>query len=106
MAVPDQTAAKRGYELRRSLTAYDRKFKHELRAGLGISRLPAFFVAEDLADGRLVQLLPQYDLPKTVMTALYPRSVVPSLALRTLLDILPEWCRQQLDGLTSPTDQS
>jgi DNA-binding transcriptional LysR family regulator len=61
-------------------------------AGLGITRLPEFFVAEDLADGKLVQLLPQYELPKTVVTALYPRSIVPSLALRTLLDILPEWC--------------
>ena len=28
-------AAKRGYESRRSLTAYDRKFKHVLRAGAG-----------------------------------------------------------------------
>jgi len=63
-----------------------------VRAGLGITRLPQFFVAEDLADGKLVQLLPQYELPKTVVTALYPRSIVPSLALRTLLDILPEWC--------------
>jgi hypothetical protein len=35
MAVPDQAAAKRGYESRRSLTAYDRKFKHVLRAGAG-----------------------------------------------------------------------
>jgi DNA-binding transcriptional LysR family regulator len=64
-----------------------------VRAGLGISRLPAFFVAEDLADGQLVQLLPQYELPKTVVTALYPRSIVPSPALRTLIGILPEWCR-------------
>jgi DNA-binding transcriptional LysR family regulator len=64
-----------------------------VRAGLGISRLPAFFVAEDLADGKLVQLLPQYELPKTVVTALYPRSIVPSPALRTLIGILPEWCR-------------
>jgi DNA-binding transcriptional LysR family regulator len=64
-----------------------------VRAGLGITRLPAFFIAEDLADGKLVQLLPQYELPKTVVTALYPRSIVPSLALRTLIEILPEWCR-------------
>ena len=43
---PDQTAAKRGYELRRSLTAYDRKFKHELRARLGISQLSKGFVGK------------------------------------------------------------
>jgi DNA-binding transcriptional LysR family regulator len=64
-----------------------------VRAGLGISLLPGFFVAEDLAGGNLVRLLPQYELPKRVVTALYPRSIVPSLALRTLIDILPNWCR-------------
>jgi hypothetical protein len=46
MAVSDQTAAKRGYESRRSLTAYDRKFKHELRAGLEISQLTKGFVGK------------------------------------------------------------
>jgi len=64
-----------------------------VRAGLGITRLPAFFVAQDLAEGTLVQLLPRHELPKTLVTALYPRSVVPSPALRTLLAVLPEWCR-------------
>jgi len=60
--------------------------------GAGDNAAAPIFVAEDLADGKLVQLLPQYELPKTVVTALYPRSIVPSLALRTLLDILLEWC--------------
>jgi hypothetical protein len=40
------TAAKRGYESRRSLAAYDRKFKHELRAGLEISQLTKGFVGK------------------------------------------------------------
>jgi len=44
MAVPDQAAAKRGYESRRSLTAYDRKFKHVLRDGGEISQLIKGFV--------------------------------------------------------------
>jgi hypothetical protein len=44
MAVPDQAAAERGYESRRSLTAYDRKFKHMLRAGAEISQLIKGFV--------------------------------------------------------------
>jgi hypothetical protein len=43
MAVPDQAAAKR-YESRRSLTAYDRKFKHALRRGPEISQLTKGFV--------------------------------------------------------------
>jgi hypothetical protein len=37
MAVPEQAAAKDGYESQRSLTAYDRKFKHVLYAGPEIS---------------------------------------------------------------------
>jgi DNA-binding transcriptional LysR family regulator len=46
----------------------------------------------DLADGTLARVLPRYDLPKTPVTALYPRSIVPSLALRAFLDALHGWC--------------
>jgi len=62
------------------------------RAGLGITRLAEFFVAQDLSDGTLARVLPQYDVPKTRVTALYPRSTVPSVALRAFLDALHEWC--------------
>ena len=64
-----------------------------VRAGLGITRLPEFFVAEDLATGRLLRLLPDSETPKRPVTALYPRSIVPSPALRIFLNALPEWCR-------------
>jgi DNA-binding transcriptional LysR family regulator len=64
-----------------------------VRAGLGMTRLPEFFVSEDLATGRLVRLLPGSELPKRPVTALYPRSIVPSPALLIFLDALPEWCR-------------
>ena len=62
------------------------------RAGLGLAQLPEFFIAADVANGTLVRVLPQHDLPTSPATALYPRSIVPSLALRALLDALPEWC--------------
>lgn len=52
--------------------------------------MPAFFVADELANGTLVRVLPQIELPKSFGTALYPRSIVPSLALRCLLDALSE----------------
>ena len=61
------------------------------RAGLGIARLPEFFVAQDLSEGTLTRVLPQYDVPKIPVTALYPRSTVPSLALRAFLDALHGW---------------
>ena len=67
--------------------------REAVRAGLGITRLPEFFVSEDLASGKLMRLLPSSELPKRPVTALYPRSIVPSPALRILLEALPEWCR-------------
>jgi DNA-binding transcriptional LysR family regulator len=42
--------------------------------------------------GRSARVLPEFDVPGFAATALYPRSVVPSLALRTLLNALSDWC--------------
>jgi DNA-binding transcriptional LysR family regulator len=66
--------------------------RNAARDGLGIARMPVFFAAGDLADGTLQQVLPGFDVPGFTATALYPQSVVPSLALRTLLKALPGWC--------------
>jgi len=66
--------------------------RNAVRDGLGIARMPEFFVARDLAEGSLRRVLPRLGTPGFPATALYPRSVVPSLALRTLLDALPGWC--------------
>jgi hypothetical protein len=60
--------------------------RNAVRNGLGIARMPVFFAARDLADGTLQRVLPRFDVPGFAATALYPRSVVPSLALRTLLN--------------------
>ncbi len=65
--------------------------REAVRAGLGLARLLAFFVARDLADGVLVRVLPHVEPPGLCLTALYPRTVVPSRALRALLDALPGW---------------
>jgi DNA-binding transcriptional LysR family regulator len=66
--------------------------RNAARDGLGIARMPVFFAAGDLADGTLQQVLPGFEVPSFAATALYQRSVVPSLALRTLLNVLPGWC--------------
>jgi DNA-binding transcriptional LysR family regulator len=66
--------------------------RNAVRDGLGIARMPEFFVARDLAEGTLCRVLPRFGTRGFSATALYPRSVVPSLALRTLLDALPGWC--------------
>lgn len=57
-------------------------------AELGIARLPLFVVADDLAAGRLVRILPNAPLPRAPATALHPRAVTPSAALRLLIQEL------------------
>jgi DNA-binding transcriptional LysR family regulator len=58
--------------------------------GHGIALLPRFLIAEDLAVGKLVQVLPDHPLPKAEATALYPRDRVPSIATKVLLGHLVE----------------
>ena len=65
--------------------------------GLGIARLPLFVVAQDLSAGDLLRVLPDVELPRFPATALYPRAVTPSTALRLLL--------QDLGTSATPTDQ-
>lgn len=57
-------------------------------AGLGLALVPEFMVERDLAEGRLVRLLPDHEAPAARATALYPRSVVPSRGLRAVMAAL------------------
>jgi DNA-binding transcriptional LysR family regulator len=43
-----------------------------VRAGGGLSVLPDFLVADDLASGRLVQALPDWQLPSGGIYTVYP----------------------------------
>lgn len=53
--------------------------REALIAGLGICQMPTFIVGEDLAQGRLVELLPDYRLPEHAIYAVYPeRKHVPA----------------------------
>ena len=61
-----------------------------VRSGLGIGLVPEFLVHVGLAKGDLVRRLPGEALPRSAATALFARSRVPSLALRTLLDHLAD----------------
>jgi DNA-binding transcriptional LysR family regulator len=54
-------------------------------AGLGIAMMPTFVAQDALAAGKLVQLFPDQPIPSLEVTALYPRAVVPSVALSTFL---------------------
>jgi DNA-binding transcriptional LysR family regulator len=58
--------------------------------GIGVARLPALLVTDDLASGTLVRLLPSLSTPSGVVHAVFPsrRGMVP--AVRLLLDALSD----------------
>ncbi|MGL6090709.1 MAG: LysR substrate-binding domain-containing protein, partial [Pseudomonas paracarnis] len=58
--------------------------------GVGFTVLPMMYCEEELASGRLVQLLPQWSLPGGWLQAVYPhrRGVLP--AIRAWIDYLEE----------------
>lgn len=57
-------------------------------AGLGIQRLPLSEVEQDLATGRLVELLPDWSLPSLDIHAAWPASSHRSSLVRLLLECL------------------
>ena len=60
------------------------------KAGLGVSRLPLFCVAEALARGELVRLLPGTSLENGPISAVWLPDRPPSRRLRTLIEILAD----------------
>lgn len=82
---------------------------HATRAGLGIARLSTYLVSDDLREGRLVRLLPDYSDEGADIFAVYSekRNLAPKV--RAFIDFLvghfgtvPPWERQQEDGLQLP----
>jgi molybdate transport repressor ModE-like protein len=64
-------------------------------SGLGITRLPRFLVAADLAAGRLVQVLPDHRYEGPSLFAVYARENARSPRLRALLAHIQEQSRQR-----------
>ncbi len=58
--------------------------------GAGLSVLPDFAVANDLADGRLIQVLPGWSLPSGGIHAVYPTSRFRPAKVRAFVDLLAE----------------
>ncbi len=58
--------------------------------GLGICCVPAFFIRQDIAAGRLVPLLQDYQLPERGLYMTYPDRVLLPLRVRRLIDFLTE----------------
>jgi DNA-binding transcriptional LysR family regulator len=70
--------------------------------GLGIAMLPTYFISEDLAQGRLVRVLPAYEPETLGIHAVYlSRQHQPPL-LRAMLDFLAE----RFSGEVAPWDRA
>lgn len=67
--------------------------------GIGILRASHITVADDLAAGRLVQLLPDYDLASdAAIWIVYPNAKHAMPRLRALVDHLSAFCRDELSA--------
>jgi DNA-binding transcriptional LysR family regulator len=60
-------------------------------AGLGITLLPRYVVAEELASGALVTLLHRVRVPSRMLYAIYPESPVVPTKIRVFVDFLAKW---------------
>ncbi|GGK06514.1 LysR substrate-binding domain-containing protein [Pseudomonas matsuisoli] len=95
----DNTGAKRELVLEARLGIDDfGTRKHAALAGLGYTTLPLMYCEQELADGRLQQLLPDWSLPGGYLQAVYPhrRGMLP--AVRAWIEHLSEHFRNGLPG--------
>jgi DNA-binding transcriptional LysR family regulator len=59
-------------------------------AGLGIALLPNFLIAEHLASGALVKVMPDYPMPEAGVYVVRPPGGSPPCKVRVLIDIMVE----------------
>lgn len=64
--------------------------REAVREGAGLSVLPDFLVAADLAAGRLVQVLPQWQLRSGGIHAVFPSARFRSAQVRAFVDLLAD----------------
>ncbi|MBV8035218.1 MAG: LysR family transcriptional regulator [Pelomonas sp.] len=74
------------------------------RLGLGAALLSGWAVRQDIADGRLVQLLPRWRGPALPVQLLYPNPPAPSARLRYFIEAMRRSMREPLwpDMLATP----
>ena len=59
-------------------------------AGVGISLEPDFIVADEVRAGRLVRVLPDYQPPRSPISAVYPSRRHLSAKVRSFVDFLAD----------------
>lgn len=67
--------------------------REAVREGVGLSVLPDFAIANDLATGRLIQVLPHWGLPSGGIHAVFPTSRFRPAKVRAFVDLLVERVR-------------
>ena len=70
-------------------------------AGLGIALLPRYCVADDLASGNLVLLLPRYRVPQRPLIAVYPRAPAVPQKVLVFVEFLTKWITSRDVNLAS-----
>lgn len=72
--------------------------QHAALQGVGLLRTSEIAVTEDVAAGRLIRLLPDYELAaEAAIWVVYPNAKHPMPRLRALLDHLAEFCRERVN---------
>ncbi len=69
-------------------------FRDAALLGLGLAQMPVFHIERDLAEGRLVRVLPDKPLPSQPVSILYPRNRQLSPRVRLFI----EWSMQRFRG--------
>ena len=74
-------------------------------AGLGLTLLPELDVQEDLSAGRLVSLLPDYEIPSEVVSLVRPPAPFEPTRLRAFVDFITSALRRRARGLANEADE-
>ncbi|RMX02583.1 LysR family transcriptional regulator [Corticibacter populi] len=69
--------------------------REAVRLGMGLSVLPDFVVAQDLAAGRLAQVLPDWQLPAGGIHAVFPTARFRPTKVRAFVEVLAEQLAQR-----------
>ncbi len=68
-------------------------------AGRGAAILPLYCIRDDLSSGALVELLPEFEVPKTPFSLLYREKRLLPSRVRLFIDFLREWFSNQAANL-------
>ncbi|HEY4983156.1 MAG TPA: substrate binding domain-containing protein, partial [Pseudolabrys sp.] len=72
-------------------------------AGLGVTLVPRYAVADDLAAGTLVTVLPRYRVASRPLLAVYPQASVIPRKVQAFVDFLKIWMAEQDLGRRRPS---